>query len=128
MLTQIKTFKGNALAVEITDTYTEADTKLMVQLFEEKLNEGNEYVNILVKVKDLSVMRHIEFKALMEGEIWGFKHFGNIGKCAVVAHSDIIQDVVKLENKFLHLANAHFEEKYFATEQLNEALKFISPE
>jgi len=128
MLTQIKTFKGNALAVEITDTYTEADTKLMVQIFEEKLNEDNEYINLLLKVKDLSVMRHMEFKALMESEIWGFKHFGKIGKCAVVAHSDIIKDVVKLENKFLHLANAHFEEKYFATEQLDEALKFISPE
>jgi len=64
----------------------------------------------------------------MEGEIWGFKHFGKMGRCAVVAQSEIIKDVVKVENKALHLANAAFEEKYFETAQLDEALKFISPE
>jgi hypothetical protein len=128
MLTQIKTFKGNALAMELTDTFTEADAQLMAQLFEEKLNEGSEYINLLLKVKDLSVLRHMELKALMEGEVWGFKHFGKIGRCAVVAQSDIIKDVVKVENKALHLANAAFEEKYFETAQLDEALRFISPE
>ncbi|MDR0231091.1 MAG: STAS/SEC14 domain-containing protein [Dysgonamonadaceae bacterium] len=128
MLTQIKTFKGNALALELTGTFTEVDEQLMVQLFEEKLNEGSEYVNLLLKVKDLSVMRHMDLKALMEGEIWGFKHFGKMGRCAVVAESDIIKDVVKVENKALHLANSAFEEKYFETAQLDEALKFISPE
>ncbi|MCL2290974.1 MAG: STAS/SEC14 domain-containing protein [Bacteroidetes bacterium] len=128
MLTQIKTFKGNALAVELTDTFTKADAQLMMQLFEEKLNEGNEHVNLLLKVKDLSILKHTEFKALMEGEVWGFKHFSKIGRCAVVAQSDIIKDAVKLENKALHLANAAFEEKYFETAQLDEALRFISPE
>ena len=127
MLNKIKTFRGNAIAWELTGTFTEADEQLMVQLFEEKLNEGCEYVNLLLKVKDLSVMRHIDLKALMEGEIWGFKHFGKIGRCAVVAQSDIIKNVVKAENKVLHLANAAFEEKYFETAQLDEALKFISP-
>ena len=128
MLTEIKTFSGNALALELTGTFTEADEQLLVQLFEEKLNKGSKYVNLLLKVKDLSVMSHPDLKALMEGEIWGFKHFEKMGRCAVVAQSDIIKDVVKAENKSLHLANAAFEEKYFETAQLDEALKFISPE
>jgi hypothetical protein len=128
MLTQIKTFKGNALAFELTDTFTEADEQLLVQLFEEKLNGGFKHVNLLLKVKDLSVMKHPDFKALLVGEIWGFKHFEKMGRCAVVAESNLIKDAVKIESKALHLVNSAFEEKYFETAQLDEALRFISPE
>ncbi|MEX6690555.1 STAS/SEC14 domain-containing protein [Danxiaibacter flavus] len=128
MLNQIKTFQGNALALELTETFTEADAQLIKQLFEEKLNAGYEHVNILIKVKDMSVMRHMDLKAFLEGELWGFRHFRKIGRCAVVAHSDFIRSVVKIENKVLHLANPALEEKYFDTEELDEALKFISAE
>lgn len=56
----------------------------------------------------------------------GFKHFGKIGRCAVVAHSDFIKSVVKVESKVLHLVNPALEEKYFDTEELEEGLKFVS--
>ncbi len=128
MLNQIKTFPGNALALELTETFTEADAQLIKQLFEEKLNAGHGHVNLLIKVKDMSVLKHMDLKGFLEGEIWGIKRFGKIGRCAVVAHSDLIKSVVKVENKVLHLVNAAFEEKYFDTEELEEALKFISPE
>jgi len=91
------------------------------------LKAGYGPINLLIKVKDMSVMKRMDLKAFLEGEIWGVKHFGKIGRCAVVAHSDMIRSVIKIENKALHLANAAFEEKYFDTEQLDEALKFISP-
>jgi hypothetical protein len=128
MLTQITTFKGNALAIELTDVFTKADAQLMMQLFDEKLSEGNEHVNLLLQVKDMSILKHTDFKALMDGEVWGFKHFEKVGRCAVVAQSEFIKDAVKIESKALHLANAAFEEKYFETGQLEEALRFISPE
>ena len=127
MLKQIKIFKENALALELVDTFTKADADLIKQLFEEKLDEGYEHVNILIKVKDMSVMKHMDLKGFLEGEIWGIKHFSKMGRCAVVAHSDLIKSVVKVENKALHLVNSAFEEKYFDTEQLDEGLKFISP-
>jgi len=127
MLTQIKIFKGNALAFDLVDSFTKDDAHLVEQLFEEKLNAGYEHVNILIKVKDLSVLKHIDLKAFIEGEIWGIKHLSKIGRCAVVAHSDIIKSVVKIENKALHLANPNIEERYFDTERLDEALKFLSP-
>ena len=126
MLKQIKMFKGNALALELEETFTEADALLIKQLFEEKLNQGYKHINLLIKVKDLSVLKHMEMKAFFKGEIWGFRHFGNIGRCAVVSHSDLIESIVKIENKVLHLFNSALEEKYFDTEQLDEALKFIS--
>jgi len=128
MLNQIKIFRGNALALELTETFTEADAGLIKQLFEEKLKAGAGHVNLLIKVKDMSVLKHMDLKAFLEGEIWGLKRFGKIGRCAVVAHSDWIRNVVKVENKVLHLVNGAFEEKYFDTEELEEALKFISPE
>ena len=125
MLNQIKIFQGNALALELLETFTEADASLIKQLFEEKLDAGYEHVNLLIKVKDMSVMKHMSLQTFLEGELWGFKHFGKIGRCAVVAHSDFIRSVVRLENKVLHLANAAFEERYFDTAELDEALKFI---
>jgi len=125
MLEQIKTFEGNALALELTETFTEADASLIKQLFEEKLGAGYRHVNLLIKVKDLSVMKHMNLKSFLEGEAWGFKHFGKIGRCAVVAHSDFIRSVVKIENKILHLTNDAFEERYFDTAELDDALKFI---
>jgi len=127
MLKQIKIFNGNSLALELTDTFTEDDAHLIKQLFEEKLDNGASHVNLLIKVEDLSVMRHMNLKAFLEGELWGFRHFRKIDRCAVVAHSDVIKSVVKIENKVLHLVNAAFEEKYFDTTELDEALKFISP-
>ena len=127
MLNQIKTFEGNALALELLDTFTEADAKLIKQLFEEKLDKGYKTVNLLIKVKDMSVLKHMDLKGFLEGEIWGIKHLSNIGRCAVVAHSDLIKSVVTFENKILHLANSALDEKYFDTDQLGEALKFITP-
>lgn len=128
MLTQIKSFKGNALAFDLVAPYTEADNGLIEKLFEEKLNEGYPHVNLLIKVKDLSIMRHMDLKAFFEGEVWGFRHFGKIGRCAVVADSKLIGAAVKIESKVLRLANKAFEERYFDTADLDAALKFISPD
>lgn len=49
-----------------------------------------------------------------------------IGRCAVVAQSNFIKSVVKIENKVFHLVNRAFEERYFDTEELEEGLTFIS--
>jgi hypothetical protein len=127
MLSQIKTFKGNALALEIMEPFTEADAQSIIQLFEQKLAEGHKHINILVKVKDMSVLRHTELKGFLKGELWGFKHFTHIGRCAVVAQSPFIETAVKIESKVLHLFNSALEERYFETAQLDEALKFVDP-
>jgi len=128
MLNQIKTFKGNAIALELIGKFTEDDVKLIKQLFEEKLRDGSKYVNLLFKVKDMSQFKDMDFKAFMEGEAWGFSYFNKIGRCAVVAHSDFIKDAVKIESKPLHLVNNALEEKYFDEKQLDEALQFINPD
>ena len=125
MITQIKVFKKNALALALDETFTETDVVEIEQLFEEKFNAGYEHVNLLLKVKDMTILKRTDFKTFIHGEAWGFKHFSKLGRCAVVAHSDFIKAVVTVEGKVLHLANAAFEEKYFDLDQLDEALSFI---
>lgn len=128
MINQIKKFKKNALALELLENFTKADALLIEQLFEEKLNEGYEHVNILIKVKDMSVLKDMDLKGFFQSELWAIKHFGKIGRCAVVSHSGFMETVVKIENKILHLFNNALEEKYFDQTQLEEALKFITPD
>lgn len=128
MIKQIKEFKGNAIALELLGAFTKADALLIEQLFGEKLNEGYTHVNILIKVKDMSVIKDMELKGFFEGELWGIKHFGKIGRCAVVSHSGFIESAVNIENKVLHLFNSALEEKYFDETALDEALKFITPD
>lgn len=127
MVRQIKKFEKNALALELLETFTEADALLIEQLFEEKLEAGYAHVNILIKVKDMSVLKHVDLKGFLQGELWGIKHFDKIGCCAVVAHSGFMESVVKLENKALHFFNHALEERYFDEAQLDEALNFITP-
>lgn len=128
MLNQIKKFKGNAIALELTGTFTEEDLKLFELLFDEKLNSGSKTVNILFKIEDMSRFKHTDLKALFCGEVWGFKHFYKIGRCAVVAHSDFIKYAVEMECKPLHLISKALEERYFDEEHLDEALQFINPD
>lgn len=125
MLNQIQKFNGNALALELIGAFTEADALFIEQLFEDKLHAGHEHVNILIKVKNMSVLKDMKLKGFFEGELWGIKHFGKIGRCAVVSHSALMEAIVKMENKILHLFNPALEEKYFDEADLDEALKFI---
>ncbi len=128
MINQIKEFKENAIALELLDNFTETDALFIEQLFQKKLDQGYKHVNILIKVKDLSVMKHMELKGFVEGELWGFKHFGKIGRCAVVSHSKFMKSIVNVENNILRLFNSALEEKYFDETELDDALKFITPQ
>ena len=128
MINQIKVFKTNALALEMVDKFTEADANLIEKLYQEKLDLGYKKINILIKVKDLSVITDMTLKGFFKGELWGIKHFGSMGKCAVVSHSSVMKSVINAENKFLHLFNKALDEKYFDEADLESALKFIAPE
>lgn len=127
MINQIKLFEKNALALELFGTFTETDALFIEKLFQEKLDQGFEHVNILIQVKDMSVLKGMSLKAFFQGELWGIKHFNKIGRCAVVSHSGVMEAVVTVENRVLHLFNHALEEKYFDQEQLDEALEFITP-
>ncbi|MDN3692415.1 STAS/SEC14 domain-containing protein [Chryseobacterium tructae] len=127
MINEIKKCKDNAIALEIMGAFTEEDALFIEQHFDEKLNKGYQHVNILIKVKDMSVIKDMKLKGFFEGELWGIKHFGKIGRCAVVSHSNFMKSVISIENEVLHLFNPALEEKYFDETELEEALQFITP-
>lgn len=127
MINEIKKFKDNAVAIELLETFTEADATLIKQLFEEKLDKGFTHINLLIKVKDMSLIKNINLKGFLEGKLWAVNHFGKIGRLAVVSHSNFIEEAVKIESKVLPLFNSALDEKYFDHTQLDEALIFISP-
>lgn len=54
MVLQIKEFKGNAIALELLESFTEADALLIEQLFEEKLAKDYKQVNILISISEES--------------------------------------------------------------------------
>lgn len=128
MINQIRKFEKNALALELLGTFTEADALLIMQLFEGKIKEGYEHVNILIKVEDLSVLKHMDFKGFVKGELWGIEHFGKIGRCAVVSHSEAMESIIKVESKILHFFSSALEERYFGQSQLDEAITFVNPD
>lgn len=127
MINHIKKFRSNALALEIVENFTKEDALLIAQLFEEKLNLGYTHVNLLIQVKDMSIIKNMKLKDFFKGELWGMKHFEQLARCAVVSQSEFIESAVTVENKILRLFNSALEEKYFDHTQLDEALKFIHP-
>lgn len=125
MIEQIKTFKGNALAIEVIDGFTETDEKLAQKLFKEKIDEGFEYVNVLVKLDEMKIS-HTSTKAFMEDMIWVLRNYKQMGNLAIVAHSKILKALVPIDNFFFERLRKGFEERYFDISHMDKAIGFIS--
>ena len=65
MIEQLETFKGNTLAFEVIDGFTETDEKLAQKFFNEKLDMGFASVNVLVKLDEMKISK-TSSKAFME--------------------------------------------------------------
>lgn len=124
MIEQIKRFEDNRLAVEVIDGFTETDEKICQKWFREKLDEGNNQVNVLVKLDELKVS-HSSVKAFMEDTIWALRHYQQLGHLAIVAHSNIVKALVPIDNLFFQRASEGRLERYFDLSQENEAFDFI---
>lgn len=125
MIEQIKTFDKNCLAVEVIDGFTEVDEKICEKWFQQKLDQGYEQVNILVKLDELKVS-HSNVKSFMEDTIWALRHYKQLGHLAIVAHSRILKALVPIDNLFFQRASKGRQERYFDISQLDEAFDFIS--
>ena len=127
MIEQIKTFKTNTIAIEVIDGFNETDEKLCQKFFQEKLDEGFDQVNVLVKIDEMKVS-HSSAKAFMEDTIWALRNYKKIGHLAIVAHSKITKALVPIDNIFFQRASKGRLERYFDVSQMDEALKFVNPE
>lgn len=125
MIEQIKTFKGNALAIEVIDGFTETDEKLAQKFFQEKIDEGNDHVNVLIKLDEMKIS-HSSTKAFMEDMIWILRNYKHMGNLAIVAHSKIVKALVPIDNFFFERLQKGYEERYFDISQLEKAIEFIN--
>lgn len=125
MIEQIKTFQNNCMAVEVIDGFTKADEEICQKWFEQKLDQGYEQVNVLVKLDELKVS-HSNVKAFMEDTIWALRHYKQLGHLAIVAHSNILKALVPIDNLFFQRASKGRLERYFDSSQLEEAFDFIN--
>ena len=125
MIEQLKTVKENVLALEVIDGFTETDEKLCQKLFQQKLEEGFEQVNILVKLDNLK-LRQSSVKAFMEDTIWALRNYKKIGHLAIVAHYGVLKALVPIDNLFFERASKGRYERYFDVSQLDEAFEFVN--
>ncbi len=125
MLEQIKTFENNVLAVEVIDGFTETDEKICQKFFNEKLEQGYDQVNILVKLDEMKIS-HSSTKAFFEDMIWVLRNFKKLGHLAIVAHSKVLKAVVPIDNLFFERASKGRKEQYFDVSQIDEAFDFVS--
>ena len=127
MIEQIKTFKGNTIAIEAIESFTETDAKLMHKFFEEKLNHGFKHVNVLVKLDEVKI-NQINTKAFFEHVIWVLRNIEHVGNLAIVAHSNILKSLIPIDNIFFKRLKKGFEERYFDVSNLDKALEFVQSE
>ncbi|MBX2942833.1 MAG: STAS/SEC14 domain-containing protein [Cyclobacteriaceae bacterium] len=125
MIEQIKTFKGNSLAIEVIDGFTKTDGKLAQKFFKEKIDQGNDHVNVLVKLDEMKISRS-STKAFMQDMIFALRNYKHMGNFAIVAHSKIIKALVPIDKFFFERLQKGYEERYFDISQLDKAIEFIN--
>lgn len=125
MIEQIKTFSGNTLALEVINSFTETDEKLAQKFFQEKLEQGFDYVNVLIKLDEFKVSQS-STKAFMEDMVWTLRNYKSMGNLALVAHSKILKALVPVDAFFFERLRKGFEERYFDVSQLEQAFAFVT--
>jgi hypothetical protein len=125
MLEKLKKFEGNTLAIEVIDGFTKTDEALCQKFFNAKLDEGYDYVNVLVKLDELKIS-HSSTKAFFEDTLWAIRNYKNLGHLAIVAHSNVLKALVPIDNIFFERASKGRQERYFDVSQMDEALAFVN--
>lgn len=124
MIEQLKTYKGNTLAIEVIDGFSETDEKFAQKLFQEKLDQGFKSVNVLVKLDEMKIS-NTSAKAFMEDSIWTLRNYKQLGHLAIVAHSNVMKALIPVDNLFFERASKGRLERYFDVSQIDEAFDFV---
>ncbi len=124
MIEQLEVFESNVLAIQVIDGFTEADEKICQKFFQEKLNQGHNQVNVLVKIDEIKVSKS-NAKAFFEDVVWLLRNYKKMGHLAIVAHSKVLKMLIPIDNSFFERASKGRLERYFDVSQMDEALAFV---
>lgn len=125
MIEQLITSKKNILAIEVIDGFSITDEILCQKFFQQKLDEGFEQVNILVKLNEMK-MTNTNTKAFFEDVIWTLRNYKKLGHLAIIAHSNIVNVSVSINQLFFERASEGRYERYFDVSQIEEAFEFVN--
>ena len=126
MVEQLKIFDTNVLAIEAIGGFTMTDEKFYQKLFKNKLEQGFDQINVLVKLDEVKVSKS-EIKAFFEDILFLMRNYKKMGHLAIVAHSNILKILVPIDNLFFERASKGRLERYFDVSQMEEAMEFVNP-
>ncbi len=127
MIEQLEKFDNNVLAIEVIDGFTETDEKLCQKLFDKKLEQGFDQINVLVKLDEMKVSNS-STKAFFEDTLWSLRNYKKLGHLAIVAHTNILKALIPIDNIFFARASKGRQERYFDVSQMDEANAFVNPD
>lgn len=125
MVQKLKTSTNNVLAVEVIEGFSKTDERLCEKFFQDKLDEGFETVNVLVKLDEMKISKS-SIKAFFEDILWALRNYKKLGHLAIVAHSNILKALVPIDNLFFTRSSKGREERYFDVSQIESAFKFVN--
>ena len=123
----LKSKQDNVLAAEISGGYTLEDFEDFKDIFEQKLNQGIQRVNLLIKIDKLD-LSDMTWKAFFADSMYSLRHMDNLGHLAIVGHSNLSKVMITLDGAIFNRAKKGLEEKYFDISDLNKAWKFVYQE
>jgi hypothetical protein len=115
---------GNVLGVEVVGGYMKEDIEALKKICDDKLAEGHEKLNFLVKIDQLKFGKS-EFGAFYEDCKYALTHMKNLRHIAVVGHSKLEKILIELDNKLLGSTKKEIIEKYFDVADMDEAWAFV---
>jgi len=90
--------EGNVVGVEISGEYTKKDVEELEKIFEDKVAEGHDRLNLLFKIDNLNIGK-IHVSAFIEDSKYALKHMDQMRHLAVVGDSKLEKVLVELDNK-----------------------------
>lgn len=125
MIEKLNHFERNVLALKEAGPFSEADAKLCYKFFLEKLLEGHNPVNVLVELDELKA-GHLQIKTFLEYLFCNFCHYRQMGHLAIVGQSNLLKNLVRVDNLFHCIENNGYLECYFDISQQDEAFDLLN--
>ena len=116
--------EGNVVGVEISGEYTKEDVKELEKIFEGKVAEGYDRLNLLFKIDNLNIGK-IHLNAFIEDSKYALKHMDQMRHLAVVGDSKLEKVLVELDNKLFGKKKEELIEKYFNVADIDKAWEFV---
>jgi len=116
--------EGNVVGVEISSEYTKEDVEELEKIFEGKVAEGYDRLNLLFKIDDLDIGK-IHLNAFIEDSRYALKHMDQMRHLAIVGDSKLEKVLVELDNKLFGKKREELIEKYFNVADIDRAWEFV---